>query len=128
MVKLVNGEAITFEFSKLKEPASKKQAAAAKVRVLPFSEYTSNDTKQKNENILVRFRNKDGYEVGRLVNEHASWVAKLLNMGVVMLEGSIADIAAKYSTGSLAPLCAKRLFYSRRIQKQAANVFCRSLP
>ncbi|KAI9713519.1 MAG: DNA helicase rad5 [Bogoriella megaspora] len=43
----------------------------------------------KKQDIIVRFTNSQGSEVGRLENESAAWIAPLLDQNVCMFEGSV---------------------------------------
>ncbi|KAL6304876.1 SNF2 family N-terminal domain-containing protein [Sparassis latifolia] len=56
---------------------------------------------KKKENLVVRLTNKSGFEFGRLPQEVASWVSKLLDLDIVDFRGStIIDCPAKLHSGA----------------------------
>lgn len=50
-------------------------------------------------NNLVHFHNKRGFEAGRLLTEEASWLARLLDLGYVRLQGKVVEVPPSYSSG-----------------------------
>lgn len=103
IVKLARKEAVTLELSRLKDPPLKKGKTAppaSKVCLcsLSFSARLTS-VEQKKENILVRFRNKKGFEAGRIVGETAVWVSKLLDLDVIKLSGTVTDVPASFTSG-----------------------------
>ncbi|CAD6892456.1 unnamed protein product [Tilletia caries] len=51
------------------------------------------------ENIIVRFKNDRGFEVGRLPAEVASWASKLLDMDIVSFDGTVIDCPDMLTVG-----------------------------
>jgi DNA repair protein RAD5 len=82
MIKLKAGDVVKFERSKPAkvDPDVKKKAT-------------------KKDNILVRFRNPKGFEVGRLAEADAAWVAKLLDLDMANITGRVVDCPAALYTG-----------------------------
>ncbi|KAK0559434.1 DNA helicase rad5 [Tilletia horrida] len=51
------------------------------------------------DNIIVRFKNDRGFEVGRLPAEVASWASKLLDMEMVSFDGIVIDCPNSLTVG-----------------------------
>ncbi|KAK0558349.1 DNA helicase rad5 [Tilletia horrida] len=51
------------------------------------------------ENIIVRFKNDRGFEVGRLPAEVASWASKLMDMDMVSFDGTVIDCPDSLTVG-----------------------------
>ncbi|KAJ6520356.1 RAD5-like protein [Mycena sanguinolenta] len=56
-------------------------------------------SKKKTDNI-VRLYNARGFEFGRLPQDVSSWLAKLLDLGIVEFRGKMMECPAKLSTGA----------------------------
>ncbi|KAF1921482.1 SNF2 family N-terminal domain-containing protein [Ampelomyces quisqualis] len=53
----------------------------------------------KNQDVLVRFTNERGEEVGRLENESAAWIAPLMDQKVCTFEGTVVYTPDRIRTG-----------------------------
>ncbi|KAK7064681.1 DNA repair protein RAD5 [Favolaschia claudopus] len=60
----------------------------------------ANLSKNKKTDNIVRLYNSRGFEFGRLPQEVSSWVAKLLDFGIVEFRGKMMDCPEKLSTGA----------------------------
>ncbi|KAF2004334.1 hypothetical protein P154DRAFT_427071 [Amniculicola lignicola CBS 123094] len=70
-------EKVNIERTKI-QPASSKPGRGGRVRVL----------NHKKQDIVVRFTNLRGEEVGRLENDSAAWISALMDQKVCLFEGS----------------------------------------
>jgi DNA repair protein RAD5 len=53
----------------------------------------------KNADVMVRFTNEKGEEVGRLENESAAWIAPLIDQKVCCFEGTVVYTPDRIRTG-----------------------------
>ncbi|KAJ7044998.1 DNA repair protein RAD5 [Mycena alexandri] len=56
--------------------------------------------KNKKADTIVRLYNSRGFEFGRLPQDQSSWMAKLLDLGIVEFRGKMTDCPDKLSTGA----------------------------
>jgi DNA repair protein RAD5 len=80
----------------------------------------------KNADILVRFTNEKGEEVGRLDNESATWVSALIDQKVCFFEGSVVFTPDRIRTGDtiylqLHAYLLRSAFDKRKFTKPADN-------
>lgn len=78
-----------------KKGDSKKQLSIATM----FKPQPVQLSKRKADSI-VRLLNSRGFEFGRLPQDVSSWVAKLLDLGIVELRGKMTDCPERLSTGA----------------------------
>jgi DNA repair protein RAD5 len=80
----------------------------------------------KNADILVRFTNERGEEVGRLENDTAAWVAPLIDQKVCVFEGNVVFTPDRLRTGEtvylqLRAYLLRSAFDKRKFTKPADN-------
>ncbi|GJN89752.1 hypothetical protein Rhopal_002741-T1 [Rhodotorula paludigena] len=85
-IKLKAGDAITLD--RVKPPV--QQGAAGK---------KSTSAKKKQENDVVRFRNSNKMEVGRISREDSAWLAKLLDHDMLIVTGYCVACPDKFRSG-----------------------------
>ncbi|KAK0198774.1 SNF2 family N-terminal domain-containing protein [Armillaria mellea] len=73
----------------------KKQLSIATM----FKPQSVQPSKRKADSI-VRLLNSRGFEFGRLPQDVSSWIAKLLDLGIVQLRGKMTDCPERLSTGA----------------------------
>ncbi|KAF2688329.1 hypothetical protein K458DRAFT_400539 [Lentithecium fluviatile CBS 122367] len=98
-----------------RQKAPPKQAKGAK-RVLQL----------KKQDVMVRFTNDRGEEVGRLENESAAWISTLLDQKVCSFEGKVVYVPDRIKTGEtiylqLRAYFVRSAFDKRRFQKPDNN-------
>lgn len=57
------------------------------------------EKKAKKDDIIIRFKNPKGVEVGRIGESDASWMAKLMDLQVVTFTGTCVDAPKAFQTG-----------------------------
>ncbi|KAJ7508564.1 DNA repair protein RAD5 [Mycena galericulata] len=75
----------------------KKQMSITAMMKQPAKASTSKNKKTDN---IVRLYNSRGFEFGRLPQDVSSWMAKLLDLGIVEFRGKMMDCPEKLSTGA----------------------------
>ncbi|KAJ6623172.1 SNF2 family N-terminal domain-containing protein [Mycena sp. CBHHK59/15] len=60
----------------------------------------SSSSKSKKVDSIVRLYNSRGFEFGRLPQDVSSWLAKLLDLGIIEIRGKMMDCPDKLSTGA----------------------------
>ncbi|KAF2825951.1 hypothetical protein CC86DRAFT_370792 [Ophiobolus disseminans] len=80
----------------------------------------------KNADILVRFTNEKGEEVGRLDNDSAAWIAPLIDQKVCSFEGTVVYTPDRLKTGEIVYLqlrgyLLRSAFDKRKFTKPADN-------
>ncbi|KAJ7242607.1 P-loop containing nucleoside triphosphate hydrolase protein [Mycena haematopus] len=61
---------------------------------------SKNSSKSKKIDTIVRLYNTRGFEFGRLPQDVSSWMAKLLDLGIVEFRGKMMECPEKLSTGA----------------------------
>jgi DNA repair protein RAD5 len=80
----------------------------------------------KNQDVLVRFTNDKGEEVGRLENDSAAWIAPLIDQKVCFFEGTVVYTPDRIRTGDTVYLqlrgyLLRSAFDKRKFTKPADN-------
>ncbi|KAJ7640954.1 DNA repair protein RAD5 [Roridomyces roridus] len=102
-----NGEEVKImrepkEESKGKAPVAKKKTGDGKKQMslaAMLKQPAKAKINKKTDNI-VRLYNSRGFEFGRLPQDISSWMAKLLDLGIVEFRGKMMDCPEKLSTGA----------------------------
>lgn len=56
--------------------------------------------KKRDQNVLVYFTNPQGFEIGRILSQHSTWLSKLMRNRLVDLRGRVIDCPAKLDLGT----------------------------
>ncbi|KAG0224670.1 DNA helicase rad5 [Actinomortierella wolfii] len=91
MVKVRAGDTIRIERARPQAPSS------SSMRKKIGGRFGSNYGKENN---VVRFTNKDGYEIGRLPVDVARWVSKLMDFGLAEFRGTVIYAPTILKTGT----------------------------
>lgn len=109
------GDAVKLVGETQEPPTAPKPKPKAKQTTLSFGTASNNNnnnnnnirarqalaqSKKRDQNILIRFINPQGFEIGRILKEHSVWLAKLLRNRLVDLRGRVIDCPATLTMGS----------------------------
>lgn len=83
---LKHGDTVKIERQKIKPPAPPKTKAKLGVPVTPVR---SNTAASRRVDVIVRFTNDSGMEIGRLAKDTANWVSTLIDQKICKFEGSV---------------------------------------
>ncbi|KAH7083774.1 SNF2 family N-terminal domain-containing protein [Paraphoma chrysanthemicola] len=72
----------------------------------------------KNQDVLVRFTNEKGEEVGRLENDSAAWIAPLIDQKVCSFEGTVVYTPDRIRTGDTVYLQLRGYFLRSAFDKR----------
>lgn len=72
----------------------------------------------KNQDVLVRFTNQKGEEVGRLENDSAAWIAPLIDQKVCTFEGTVVYTPDRIRTGDTVYLQLRGYFLRSAFDKR----------
>jgi DNA repair protein RAD5 len=82
---LKHGDGVKIERQKIQPPAPPKTKAKLGVQVAP---QRPNTVASRRVDVIVRFTNRNGMEVGRLAKETANWVSTLMDQKICKFEGT----------------------------------------
>lgn len=102
-----NGDPILVEWDKLKQEKLPKknekkplQKKGKQLTITALMRPKQENFKKKKQNDIVRLTNKGGFEIARLPQNVANWVARLLEAGVITFRDcTIVDVPANLRTG-----------------------------
>lgn len=75
----------------------------------------------KKQDVMVRFTNDRGEEVGRLENESAAWISTLLDQKVCSFEGRVVYVPDRIKTGETIYLQLRAYFVRSAFDKRRFN-------
>lgn len=83
---LKHGDTVKIERQKIQPPAPPKIKAKLGVPVTPVR---NNTAASRRVDVIVRFTNESGMEIGRLAKDTANWVSTLIDQKICKFEGSV---------------------------------------
>lgn len=83
---LKHGDFVKIERQKIQPPAPPKIKAKLGVPVTPVR---NNTAASRRVDVIVRFTNESGMEIGRLAKDTANWVSTLIDQKICKFEGSV---------------------------------------
>ncbi|OAA43573.1 DNA repair protein RAD5 [Cordyceps fumosorosea ARSEF 2679] len=115
---LKHGDTVLIERQKIQPPAPPKPKAKLGVPATPAR---NNTLASRRVDVIVRFTNESGMEIGRLAKDTANWVSTLLDQKICKFEGSVVYAPDKLRTNDTIFLqlkCSllKSTFYNRSFQ------------
>lgn len=114
---LKHGDVVKIERQKIQPPAPPKIKSKLGVSVTP----TRNTAASRRVDVIVRFTNESGFEIGRLAKDTANWVSTLIDQKICHFEGSVVYAPDRIRTNDTIFLqlkCSllKSAFFSRSFQ------------
>ncbi|EGX89792.1 DNA repair protein RAD5 [Cordyceps militaris CM01] len=115
---LKHGDTVKIERQKIQPPAPPKIKAKLGVPVTPVRNRTA---ASRRIDVIVRFTNDSGMEIGRLAKDTANWVSTLIDQKICRFEGSVVYAPDRLRTNDTVFLQLKcsllnSAFYNRHFQ------------
>ncbi|RKF78948.1 DNA repair protein rad5 [Golovinomyces cichoracearum] len=95
---LKHGDLVRIERQKIRAPKSsnlKSKSGSSAIKVIP----RPNSIASRRVDVLVRFTNSKGEEIGRIPQNHADWMSTLIDQKVCKFEGSCVYAPEKLRSG-----------------------------